>query len=71
MVLKTFNLDKEVYETYSKHCRKEGISMSKRVETFIKSELEKIHPVKNPATSTTPKETSSRKDDFHPMSKYC
>lgn len=65
MALKTFNLDKEVYEEYSRHCRKEGISMSKKIENFIKSELEMI---KSPEMQikTTPKDQSD-----HPLKKYC
>ena len=42
MALKTFNLDKEVYKKFSEYCKKEGISMSKRVEKFIRGELEKL-----------------------------
>ena len=40
--LKTFNLDSNAYQEFSEYCKREGISMSKRVEYFIKSELEKI-----------------------------
>lgn len=42
MALKTFNLDKEVYKEFSEYCRKQGISMSKKVENFIREELEQI-----------------------------
>tara|TARA_Y100000310_G_scaffold338209_1_gene427221 strand:+ start:4076 stop:4339 length:264 start_codon:yes stop_codon:yes gene_type:complete len=42
MALKTFNVDHEVYKEFSKHCKKHGISMSKRVENFIRLELENI-----------------------------
>jgi 5-bromo-4-chloroindolyl phosphate hydrolysis protein len=42
MALKTFNLDKEVYEEFSKHCKENGISMSKKVEKFIREELEML-----------------------------
>ncbi len=41
--LKTFNLNKALYEEYSEYCKKHGISMSKRVENFIKMELDKLH----------------------------
>ncbi len=40
--LKTFNLDDRVYGEFSEYCKKHGISMSKRIENFIKQELEKI-----------------------------
>ena len=42
MALKTFNLDNKIYKEFSKHCKENGISMSKKVENFIKQELEKI-----------------------------
>lgn len=40
MALKTFNIDKETYNKFSSICRENGISMSKQVEVFIKSQLE-------------------------------
>ncbi len=42
MALKTFNLDAEVYKKFSEHCKREGISMSRQVEKFIREELEKL-----------------------------
>lgn len=42
MALKTFNVDKRIYDTYSKHCKKNGISMSKQVEKFLQNEIEKL-----------------------------
>lgn len=42
MALKTFNLDNEIYKQFSEHCKKQGISMSKKIENFIKEELEQI-----------------------------
>lgn len=39
MVLKTFNLDKEVYDKFSKFCKENGISMSKQINIFIKSQV--------------------------------
>lgn len=41
-VLKTFNLDPENYEKFSSHCKDEGISMSRRVDNFIRTELERL-----------------------------
>lgn len=46
MALKTFNLDKDVYGEFSKHCKKHGISMSKKVENFIRQELMEIESLK-------------------------
>jgi hypothetical protein len=40
MVLKTFNVDEETYTKFSEFCRENGISMSKQVDFFIKSQLE-------------------------------
>lgn len=42
MALKTFNVDEEVYKEFSQHCKKQGISMSKKVENFIRKEVAKI-----------------------------
>jgi hypothetical protein len=42
MALKTFNINEETYKRFSEHCKKEGISMSKRIENFLKQEVEKI-----------------------------
>lgn len=40
MVLKTFNIEKEVYEKFAKYCKENGISMSKQITLFIKSQIE-------------------------------
>lgn len=40
MALKTFNIDAEIYKEFSKHCKKEGLSMSKKIENFIRSEMD-------------------------------
>ncbi len=65
MALKTFNIDKKTYELYSRHCKKEGISMSKQVEKFIQEEVSKID--KKPTGSITHTIISSD----HSMKKYC
>ena len=63
MALKTFNLDEETYKEFSKHCKENGISMSKKVEGFLKSELAKINlPRKNEKTGVAGE---------HTFSKYC
>jgi hypothetical protein len=61
MALKTFNLNEEIYKQFSKHCKKEGISMSKKVENFIRSELQKIRPFQI-------KKIKTYRD--HPMMRY-
>jgi hypothetical protein len=42
MAIKTFNVDAMLYKEYSEHCKAQGISMSKKVENFIREELDKI-----------------------------
>jgi hypothetical protein len=39
MVCKTFNVQEEVYDEFSKFCRENGISMSKQVEMFMEAQL--------------------------------
>ena len=39
MVLKTFNLDEEVYKKFSEFCKENGISMSKQVNLFIQVQM--------------------------------
>lgn len=82
MALKTFNVDANVYEKYSKHCRKRGISMSKQVENFLMKEIERIVS----ADSDEEKEIARKKSagavigigkqkektaEEHTFSKYC
>jgi len=42
MALKTFNLNEEIYKEFSRYCKANGVSMSKKIENFIKQELTKI-----------------------------
>ena len=42
MALKTFNVDGEIYKQFSEHCKKHGVSMSRKVENFIREELERL-----------------------------
>lgn len=41
MVLKTFNLQEDVFNKFSKLCKEQGISMSKQVEFFMESIVQK------------------------------
>ena len=72
MSLKTFNLDEQAYKEFSKYCKKNGISMSKKVENFIKSEIEKIKTGSG-AKSKKFFEIKHEKLDpaTHSMGKYC
>lgn len=76
MAIKTFNINEQIHKDYSAHCKKEGISMSKKVENFIKSELEKIRNKKSPSEKTIKQPSNSEKElDFNSLdnsfSKYC
>jgi antitoxin component of RelBE/YafQ-DinJ toxin-antitoxin module len=39
MALKTFNLNEEAYQKYSAQCKDLGVSMSKQIDMFIKSQI--------------------------------
>ncbi|MFH1133442.1 MAG: hypothetical protein V1735_03050 [Nanoarchaeota archaeon] len=41
MALKTFNIEESVYRRFSALCKANGISMSKQVEFFIRSMVDK------------------------------
>ena len=41
MVLKTFNVQEDVYNKFSRFCKELGISMSKQIEFFMESFIEK------------------------------
>ena len=67
-MIKTFNIDEEVYKAFSQHCKKNGVSMSKRVENFIKDEIAKLKI--RPSIKTV--ETLGKKSaTSHSFSKYC
>lgn len=68
MVIKTFNIDEEVYKQFSEHCKKHGVSMSKRVENFIRTEVSKI---KVKSESKIEKSEIVDKKSIHTFSKYC
>ena len=39
MVIKTFNVSEETYAEFSKYCKELGMSMSKQVDMFMKSQV--------------------------------
>ncbi len=47
MVLKTFNVQEEVYRKFSGFCKEHGISMSKQVEIFMESQIEEEPKVRD------------------------
>lgn len=72
MALKTFNLDAEVYEIFSKHCKENGISMSRKIENFIKEEIAKINAdMKKIVKIDLKGERPIRIDGEHSFKKYC
>ena len=76
MALKTFNVDEEAYKQFSEHCKKSGISMSKKVGNFIKEELERlklgIKKVENKIEQKEQKNVLvSEKLKEHSFMKYC
>ena len=74
MALKTFNVDAEVYAEFSKYCKKHGISMSKKVEKFIRNEMDNVRSDVKTAVEKVQeiedKFERERKDE-HPLMKYC
>ena len=40
MVLKTFNVEENIYQKYAQFCKENGISMSNQINTFIKAQVE-------------------------------
>ena len=40
MVIKTFNLEEDVYKNFADFCKENGFSMSKQVNIFIKAQIE-------------------------------
>ena len=46
MVLKTFNVQQDTYERFSRFCREHGVSMSKQVEIFMGSMVEEEPEIK-------------------------
>jgi hypothetical protein len=79
MALKTFNIDKSVYDVYSKHCKQNGISMSHQVEHFLKKELDKIKLGVEKIEKVSEKRVVEmqklakeiEKGIEHPLKKYC
>ncbi len=76
MALKTFNIDEQVYKQFSKHCKSEGLSMSKKVEKFIAKELEGIKNLSSQEGIKDKVEEERQRrikddNDQHPLMKYC
>ena len=38
----TLSIDEKTYDEYIKYCKQEGIILSRKVESFMKKELERI-----------------------------
>lgn len=70
MALKTFNLDGVLYKEFSEYCKKHGISMSKRIENFIREEIESIKSGGKLQVKRFVKKIDFESDE-HPIGKYC
>lgn len=46
MAIKTFSVDPEVYKSFLAFCKDNGISMSKQIEIFMRSRVEKKDEVR-------------------------
>ena len=46
MVIKTFNLGEDIYNQFAEFCREHGLSMSKQINIFIKSQIEIIPKIR-------------------------
>ncbi|MFA5259471.1 MAG: hypothetical protein WC979_04705 [Candidatus Pacearchaeota archaeon] len=46
MVIKTFNVEENVYERFLQFCKDNGISMSKQIEMFMKSRVEEKEEIR-------------------------
>lgn len=72
MALKTFNIEEAIYKAYSKHCKNNGISMSHRVENFMREEIEKITKLSSKNIIGIEKVAKQiEKAVEHPLKKYC
>ena len=40
MVIKTFNVSEEAYNKFSNYCKEFGLSMSKQVDLFMRTQIE-------------------------------
>jgi hypothetical protein len=77
MALKTFNIDHDVHKEFADHCKANGISMSKRIENFIKLELQNLKQDQKPSAPSLPEHQPTEipmpqpDQDDHPLGKYC
>ena len=71
MALKTFNLNEEIYKEFSEYCKKNGISMSKKVENFIRGELESLKKGTRVFRKSFVKTVKSDRKEEHSFMKYC
>jgi len=78
--LKTFNINEEVYSVFSDYCKREGMSMSRKVEKFMEKEIEFLkNGIKEEVVSgkkrdlnLVDKKASMGGDEKnHSMGKYC
>jgi len=74
VAIKTFSIDEKTYKEYSNHCKKEGISMSKKIDNFIKSELDNLkkkHKQISPKPIGSESSSDPESKEYNSFSKYC
>ena len=71
MVLKTFNLDEFTYKEFSAYCKKHGMSMSKKIENFIREELKRLKVGSREAKHDVVIRDIVSREVEHSLKKYC
>ena len=74
MAIKTFNIDESVYKQLSAYCKKNGVSMSRMVENFLRNEVSRLKLKLNSSDKKLVSEKNnhfSQETNHHSFSKYC
>ncbi len=71
MAIRSFNINEKIYEKYKKKCKEEGISMSKRVENFIRRELESEMGDEGKKGKKDKGDESHLEGEEHTFQRYC
>lgn len=71
MVLKTFNLDESTYREFSTYCKKHGMSMSRKIENFIREELKRLKISTSQGKSDIVARKILHEEIEHSLKKYC
>jgi len=71
MVIKTFNINEKIHKDYSEYCKREGISMSKKIENFIKQELESLKKKQTHQHKSEQEHEAVSSSQENSFSKFC